>query len=188
MKTLYDLNVKTIDGQSSSLSRFRGNVMLVVNVASQCGLTPQYEQLQSLYHKYQPHGLEVLGFPCNQFAGQEPGSNEEIRAFCSLNYDVTFPMLVKVDVNGTSRHPLYRYLVAHQPVRESLPDGQLKPNLLQAGLLPEEETDVLWNFEKFLVDREGRAVARFSPDISADHPILVEAVENALYRENQMAS
>lgn len=188
MKTLYDLNVKTIDGDNARLARFRGKVMLVVNVASQCGLTPQYEQLQAFYRKYHSQGLEVLGFPCDQFAGQEPAGNKEIREFCSLNYDVTFPMFAKIDVNGESRHPLYRYLVAHQPVRETLPDGQLKPNLLKAGLLPEEETEVLWNFEKFLVDRQGRAIARFSPDITVEHPMLVEEIEKALCQINRMAS
>lgn len=188
MKTLYDLNVKTIDGDNARLARFRGKVMLVVNVASQCGLTPQYEQLQALYRQYHSQGLEVLGFPCDQFAGQEPGSNEEIREFCSLNYDVTFPLFAKIDVNGEGRHPLYRYLVEHQPVRETLPDGQLKPNLLKAGLLPEEETEVLWNFEKFLVDRQGLAIARFSPDITVEHPSVLKAIEKALHQEAQMAS
>lgn len=188
MKTLYDLNVKTIDGDNARLARFRGKVLLVVNVASQCGLTPQYAQLQALYRKYRSQGLEVLGFPCNQFGGQEPGNEADIREFCSLNYDVTFPMFAKIDVNGESRHPLFHYLITHQPVRETLPDGQLKPNLLKAGLLPEEETEVLWNFEKFLVDRDGRAMARFSPDIDVEHPVFIEALEHALHQAGKMAS
>lgn len=188
MKTLYDFNVKTIDGDNARLARFRGKVMLVVNVASQCGLTPQYEQLQALYRHYHAQGFEVLGFPCNQFGGQEPGNEAEIREFCTLNYDVTFPMFAKLNVNGEERHPLYRYLIEHQPVRETLPDGQLKPHLLRAGLLPEEETEVLWNFEKFLVNREGRAIARFSPDMTPQNPLLIRALEQALHQEVQLAS
>ncbi|MFA4132221.1 MULTISPECIES: glutathione peroxidase [unclassified Brevibacillus] len=140
--SLYDIAVKTISGEEKTLAAFKGKVLLIVNVASQCGLTPQYKGLQELYERYQDKGLVVLGFPCNQFAGQEPGTEEEIATFCDRNYGVTFPLFAKIDVNGPGTHPLYQYLKEHAP--------------------SEENPDIEWNFSKFLVDKDGRVVKRIS--------------------------
>ena len=145
MGTLYDIEVKTIDGKSQKLSAYAGKALLVVNVASKCGFTPQYTGLEALYRKYREDGLVVLGFPCDQFGHQEPGDEEEIRSFCSLKYDVTFPMFAKVDVNGAKTHPLYAHLKKAAP-----------------GLLGTEA--IKWNFTKFLVDPSGGKVTRFAPN------------------------
>ncbi len=144
MKSIYDFDATTIEGAAKSLSDFRGKVVLIVNTASQCGFTPQYEGLQALHQSYVDRGLAVLGFPCNQFGGQEPGSEGEIAAFCSLNYGVGFPMFAKIEVNGPQAHPLYRFLKAEK-----------------RGLFGTE--GIKWNFTKFLVDRSGSVVARFGP-------------------------
>ncbi|RNB54075.1 glutathione peroxidase [Brevibacillus gelatini] len=151
--SLYDIAVKTISGEEKTLAEYKGRVLLIVNTASQCGLTPQYKGLQELYTRYADKGFAVLGFPCNQFAAQEPGSEEEIAAFCDRNYGVTFPLFAKIDVNGPTAHPLYQYLKANAP------EGQGE--------------EIEWNFAKFLVDREGRIVkrigARVQPeDVAAD--------------------
>ena len=159
MATLYDFTVDDIEGHPVSLDRYKGKVLLVVNTASKCGFTPQYKGLEALYRKYRERGLEVLGFPCNQFGAQEPGSEQEIATFCETNYDVTFPMFAKVDVNGDAAAPLYRYLKREKP-----------------GLLGTEA--IKWNFTKFLVDRNGSVVARYAPN---DTPESLEAdVEKAL--------
>jgi len=159
--SVHDIGVKTIDGEETTLAEFKGKAVMVVNVASKCGFTPQYEALQKLYNDYHDRGFEILGFPCNQFGGQEPGSNEEIKEFCSLNWGVTFPMFDKVDVNGDGQHPLYAELTKH-------PDH--KGN---AG-------DVGWNFEKFLISPEGEVVARFRTNAKPDAPYMVSAVEEQL--------
>jgi glutathione peroxidase len=151
--SLYDFTVDDIAGHPVRLDRYRGKAVLVVNTASKCGFTPQYKGLEALYRKYHDQGLEVLGFPCNQFGGQEPGSEQEIAAFCESNYDVTFPMFAKVDVNGDKAAPLYRYLKSAKP-----------------GLLGTEA--IKWNFTKFLVDRSGKVVARYAPN---DTPESIEA-------------
>ena len=143
--TLYDFTVNDMAGQPVALDRYKGKVLLVVNTASKCGFTPQYKGLEALYRKYQDRGLAVLGFPCNQFGAQEPGNEREIATFCETNYDVTFPMLAKVDVNGDNAAPLYRYLKSAKP-----------------GLLGTEA--IKWNFTKFLVDRSGNVVARYAPN------------------------
>jgi glutathione peroxidase len=144
MTTLYDIEATTIEGAARPLGDYAGKVLLIVNVASKCGFTPQYSGLESLYRKYAGQGLEILGFPCNQFGAQEPGSEPEIAAFCSANYDVTFPMFAKIDVNGDKTHPLYRLLKREAP-----------------GLLGSEA--IKWNFTKFLVDRAGKVVKRYAP-------------------------
>lgn len=141
---IYSFKVKTIDGNETSLESFKGKVMLIVNVASKCGFTPQYKGLEELYREYKGKGLEVLGFPCNQFGAQEPGDENEIKNFCSLTYDVSFPMFAKVDVNGENTHPLYSYLKKKEK-----------------GLLGTEA--IKWNFTKFLVDKQGNVVDRFAP-------------------------
>ncbi len=145
MGTLYDIPVMTLDGTETTLAPYRGQVMLIVNVASQCGFTPQYAGLERLHQELGPKGLAVLGFPCNQFGDQEPGNADEIRNFCSLTYDVTFPLFAKVEVNGAGTHPLYRQLKRERP-----------------GLLGSES--IKWNFTKFLVGRDGRVLARFAPN------------------------
>jgi len=148
MASIYDFSAKTIDGTEQKLGEYRGKTMLIVNVASKCGFTPQYEGLEALYRKFKPKGLVVLGFPCDQFGHQEPGNEAEIKNFCSLNYDVSFPMFAKIDVNGSNTHPLYKYL-KHEA----------------KGLLGSEA--IKWNFTKFLVDKEGHVVKRYAP---ADTP------------------
>jgi glutathione peroxidase len=157
----YDHTLEALDGSTLDLDAFRGQPTLIVNVASKCGLTPQYEGLQSLYERYADRGLNIVGVPCNQFGEQEPGSPEEIATFCSANYGVTFPLTAKLDVNGANRHPLYDELTA-------TPDAEGK-----AG-------DVQWNFEKFLVSSDGEILARFRPLTTPDDPELLAAIEAAL--------
>jgi len=141
-KSVYDFSVKTIDNEEISLSDYEGKVLLIVNVASKCGYTPQYEGLEKLYQKYKDRGFEILAFPCNQFGGQEPGTNEDIKAFCSNIYNVTFPLFDKIDVNGDEAHPLYKYL------------RNAKPGIMGT-------TSIKWNFTKFLIDKNGFPVERF---------------------------
>jgi glutathione peroxidase len=156
--SVYDYSAKTLDGQDVSLADYRGQVLLIVNTASKCGFTPQYEGLEALYRQYKDRGLTILGFPCNQFGAQEPGNAEEIANFCSLTYDVTFPMLAKIDVNGPSAHPLYAFLKKEQK-----------------GILGSE--GIKWNFTKFLVGRDGEVVERFAPTTKPeDLKIAVEAL------------
>ena len=152
MTKIYDFTVNDIGGQPVKLDRYKNKVLLVVNTASKCGFTPQYKGLEALYRKYKDRGLEVLGFPCNQFGAQEPGNEQEIATFCETNYDVTFPMFSKVDVNGEGTSPVYRYLKSAKP-----------------GLLGTEA--IKWNFTKFLIDRDGNVVARFAPN---DTPESIE--------------
>ena len=159
--TLPDIPLKTLQGQDTTLGRYGDKALLIVNVASRCGLTPQYTQLEELQKEYGGRGFEVLGFPCNQFGEQEPGSAEEIETFCSVTYGVTFPMFEKIDVNGPGRHPLYDALTSY-------PDAEG-----QAG-------DIQWNFEKFLVAPGGQVVRRFRPLTTPDDPQVIEAIEEVL--------
>lgn len=181
---LYDIPVHKITGESSSLADYRGKVLLIVNVASKCGLTPQYDALEKLYSRFKDSGLAVLGFPANDFAGQEPGSNEEILGFCRSTFNVDFPMFSKIAVTGSETHPLYQALIAAQP--DASGDGRkafrenLEGYLKQHGATTNPEPGVLWNFEKFLVDRNGVCIERFSPEITPDDPALVAAIESAL--------
>ncbi|MEY2854879.1 MAG: hypothetical protein RL030_2011 [Pseudomonadota bacterium] len=154
----YDYTAKTLQGADKPLSDYRGEVLLIVNVASRCGFTPQYTGLEALYRKYRERGFEVLGFPCNQFGSQEPGTEAEIGQFCSTTYDVSFPLFAKVDVNGDNAHPLYQYLKGEKP-----------------GVLGTEA--IKWNFTKFLVDRNGSVVKRYAP---ADKPEAIDAEVAAL--------
>ena len=167
-----------IDGSATTLAQFGGKVLLVVNVASKCGLTPQYEGLEKLYQDKRAQGLEVLGFPANDFMGQEPGSDAEISDFCSTKFDVHFPLFSKIGVLGAAKHPLYAALVAAQP--EAIGEGPMREKLKAYGVEPADKAEVLWNFEKFLVGRDGAVVARFAPDVTADDPRLVAAIDQAL--------
>jgi glutathione peroxidase len=176
--SLYDIPLRQIDGSTRRLADFRGRVLLVVNVASKCGLTPQYAGLESLYQDKRAQGLEVLGFPANNFKGQEPGSDSEIADFCSVTYDVHFPLFSKISVLGADQHPLYSQLTAAQP--GAIGDGPFRERLRAYGVTPGNPSDVLWNFEKFLLSRRGDVVARFAPDVAADDPRLVSAIDAEL--------
>jgi glutathione peroxidase len=156
--SVHDAPVNTLAGQPSSLGDLAGRTLLVVNVASKCGLTPQYTGLEQLHERYADRGFSVVGFPCNQFGGQEPGSAEEIEQFCSTSYGVTFPMFEKIEVNGPDRHPIYEELTA-------LPDAE------------GEAGDIQWNFEKFLVSPDGKVLARFRPGTTPEDPALIAAIE-----------
>ena len=176
---IYDIPVRTLAGEPASLSTYAGKVLLIVNVASKCGLTPQYESLEKTFESRRERGLVVLGFPCNQFLAQEPGSSDEIAEFCTTNYGVTFPMFEKIDVNGAGRHALYRELVAEQPDAAEKDDA-FRQNLAKYGVKKADPADIFWNFEKFLVSRDGRVVGRFAPDVTPDDPLLRDAIEREL--------
>ncbi|NHZ37355.1 glutathione peroxidase [Massilia rubra] len=170
----------TMDGASATLSDYRGKVLLLVNVASQCGLTPQYAGLESLFEQHGEAGLVVIGFPANDFGAQEPGTNEEIAAFCDTSFGVRFPIAQKIAVTGPDRHRLYAALTLAQPVAVDTSGGALRAKLAGYGMKQADPSDVLWNFEKFLVSREGHVVGRFSPDVAPDDPALVEAIAREL--------
>jgi glutathione peroxidase len=179
MTAIQEIPLKTIRGTDASLADYAGKVLLVVNVASKCGLTPQYEGLEKLYKDYQDKGLVVLGFPANDFKEQEPGSNEEIESFCTTNYGVDFPMFEKLVATGADKHPLYAALTTAVP--EKTGDAQLWRDRLKGyGIDATEDPEVLWNFEKFLIDRDGNVVGRFAPQVAPDDTALVGAIEKAL--------
>ncbi len=159
VESIYSLPLKDIDGKETSLKSYEGKVLLIVNVASKCGYTPQYAGLERLQEKYKDKGLMVLGFPCNQFGHQEPGTGEEIKEFCSSKYQVTFPLFEKIEVNGPNRHPLYTVL---------------------AGKEAPFPGDIRWNFTKFLVGRDGKVLKRFESSVKPESPQMVEAIESAL--------
>lgn len=168
-----------IDGNADSLARHAGKVLLVVNVASKCGLTPQYEGLEKLFRSYRDRGFEVLGFPANDFGAQEPGTNAEITSFCTTNYGVSFPLFSKADVTGPGKQPLYVALTAAAP--KKLGDAEaFRERLRSHGMKPTEDPEVLWNFEKFLIGRDGKVAARFVPATPPDDPALITAIEAAL--------
>ena len=177
---IQDIPLKTINGENSSLGNYAGKVLLVVNVASKCGLTPQYAGLESVYEKYRSRGLVVLGFPCNDFAAQEPGTNAEIQQFCETRFGVQFPLFDKLTVKSQGRHPLYVELIQAQPRAQFKPGSDFRAKLESYGIRPQNDSDVLWNFEKFLVSRDGTVIGRFAPDMTPDDPILVAAIETAL--------
>ncbi|MBA2936011.1 glutathione peroxidase [Sphingomonas sp. CGMCC 1.13654] len=179
MTDLQTIPLKTIDGRDSSLGAYAGKVLLVVNTASKCGLTPQYEGLESLYTKYRDDGFAVLGFPANNFAGQEPGSDDEIASFCTTSFSVDFPMFSKISVAGEDKHPLYAALIAAEPEAEGT--TTFRERLEGYGMTPNPEPEVLWNFEKFLIGRDGDVVARFSPDMAPDDDRIVSAIERELH-------
>jgi len=160
-KSIYDFTINSIDGESAPLSKFQGKVVLVVNVASRCGFTPQYSALEKVYEKYKGRGFVIVGFPANNFGGQEPGSNQEIKTFCSTKYNVTFPMMAKVSVKGDDKTPLYQFLT----------DKTANPST--GG-------EIQWNFTKFLIGPDGRPVARFEPNVTPDDPQVTAAIEKEL--------
>jgi glutathione peroxidase len=178
--SILDIPVKKITGEDTTLGEFKGHVLLVVNVASKCGLTPQYEGLETIYEQYKGQGLVVAGFPANDFRAQEPGTNEEIQSFCTTNFGVKFPLFDKITVVGPEKHPLYEALIAEQPKAVSLSDVPFREKLKGYGIDGNPEPEVLWNFEKFLVSRKGDVVERFAPDTQADAPELVAAIEAEL--------
>jgi glutathione peroxidase len=159
--SLYDFTVNSIDGQPAPLAAYKGKVLLVVNVASKCGFTPQYKALEALYEKYKDQGLVVIGFPANNFMAQEPGTNEEIKTFCSRTYNVTFPMYTKISVKGDDKAPLYQFLT-------------------DKGANPNTGGEIKWNFTKFLVARDGTIISRFEPAVKPDSPEVIAAIEKAL--------
>lgn len=160
-KSVYDFTLNSIDGQPSPLSSFKGKVVMLVNVASKCGYTPQYSALESTYEKYKDRGLVIVGIPANNFGAQEPGTNEEIKTFCSRKYNVTFPMMAKVSVKGSDQTPLYQFLT-------------------DKTLNPATGGEIKWNFTKFIFDRDGNAIARFEPEVTPDSPQVTAAIEKAL--------
>ena len=180
---IYDITVKDMDGSDVSLANYKGKVLLIVNVASKCGLTPQYEGLEALYQKYKDQGLEILAFPCNQFLGQEPGTNEEIQSFCSLNYNVTFPLFDKIDVNGEAESPLYTYLKKQAPFK-GYPEGteefatMLDEIHQKTGTGFDQGDAIRWNFGKFLVSKDGKTILRFEPMVTPD--MMEEAIQEFL--------
>lgn len=160
-QSIYDISVRTIDGKTIKLSEYKNKVILIVNVASECGYTPQYEGLESIYEKYKSQGFVVLGFPCNQFGGQEPGTNEEIKTFCSSKFNVKFPLFDKIEVNGGNRHPLY---------------------VLLAGKDSAFPGDITWNFNKFLIGRDGKLITRFDSSIEPESQKLIGLLEQELIK------
>jgi glutathione peroxidase len=168
MAEIYDIPVNRIDGATSSLGDFAGKVILVVNVASKCGLTPQYEGLEKVYEDYKDKGLVVAGFPANEFGAQEPGTNDEIASFCTTNFGVKFPMFEKIVVKGEGQHPLYAALTKAVPVAEGV--GDRAP----------ADGSILWNFEKFIVGKDGHVARRFSPRMAPEDPVIVGAIEEEL--------
>jgi glutathione peroxidase len=179
-ESVLDIPVKKITGEDTSLAEFKGHVLLVVNVASKCGLTPQYEGLEKIYEQYKGQGLVVAGFPANDFKAQEPGTNEEIQTFCTTNFGVKFPMFEKITVVGPEKHPLYQALIAAQPKAVSVSEIPWRDKLKGYGIEANAEPELLWNFEKFLVSRTGQVVERFAPDTQPDAPELKAAIESEL--------
>jgi len=178
--SLHDIPLTRIDGSPDTLGAHAGKALLIVNVASKCGLTPQYEGLESLYREYRERGLEVLGFPANDFNGQEPGTDAEIGEFCRSIYGVEFPMYSKIAVKGPGKHPLYQALIEARPTAEFTPDSTFMARLKQSGKADMDDPEVHWNFEKFVIDRHGSVIGRFGPDTDPQDPSIIRAVETAL--------
>ncbi len=178
MTALVDIEYRSMDGDTEKLADREGEVVLVVNVASQCGLTPQYDGLQQLYADRSDDGLTILAFPANDFGAQEPGTDAEIAEFCTSEYSVTFPVMSKISVVGDDQHPLYAALTDEAPTADG--KAEMRETLRGHGLTPTDDPDVLWNFEKFLIGKDGSVVARFSPAVAPDDPTLVSAIETEL--------
>lgn len=179
MTDLSTIPLTRIDGTPDTLGDHAGKVLLVVNVASKCGLTPQYEGLEALYKQYKDSGFEVLGFPANDFGAQEPGTDEEIVEFCSINYGVSFPLFTKADVTGEGKQPLYQELTGAIPTKQGDVEG-MKERFKGYGMTPNDDPEVLWNFEKFLIAKDGTVAGRFAPATAPSDPLLVDAIEAEL--------
>jgi len=179
MADLAQIPLTRIDGKPDSLAQHQGKVLLVVNVASKCGLTPQYEGLEKLYTTYKDRGFEVLGFPANDFGAQEPGTHEEIAEFCQVNYGVTFPLFAKADVSGPAKQPLYAALTSAVPTKQGDVEG-MKERLKSYGMTSNDDPEVLWNFEKFVIAKDGTVAGRFAPATTPEDPTLVAAIEAEL--------
>lgn len=177
---IYDIPVKTIDGGDTTLGAYKDKVLLLVNVASECGLTPQYTALEKLYEENRDSGFEILGFPANNFGAQEPGTEAEIKEFCSTKYDVQFPMFSKISVKGDDQHPLYKHLIETKSEPDINNGDGFEERLKNFGHTRETPTEVLWNFEKFLIGKNGEVVARIAPDVTPDDERLVEKVKAEL--------
>jgi glutathione peroxidase len=177
---IYSTRVKTIEAVETDLSDYKGKVLMIVNVASKCGLTPQYEGLEKIYERFRDHGFEVLGFPANNFLGQEPGADEEILTFCTTNYNVQFPLFSKISVKGEHKHLLYKKLTAERPSPDIDNGPGFEEKLAGFGQTRERPDDILWNFEKFIVGRDGKVAARVAPDVTADDPRVIAKIESAL--------
>ncbi|WP_232492901.1 glutathione peroxidase [Novosphingobium kaempferiae] len=179
MADLASIPLTRIDGKPDTLGDHAGNVLLVVNVASKCGLTPQYEGLEAIYEEYKGKGFEILGFPANDFGAQEPGTHEEIVEFCKLNYGVSFPLFAKADVTGDAKQPLYAALTEAVPTKQGDVEG-MKEKFRGYGMTPNDDPEVLWNFEKFLIARDGSVAGRFAPGTDPKDPLLTGAIEAEL--------
>src|SRR3954447_16453155 len=178
MSDLGEIKFNTMDGGEASLEDYAGDVLLVVNVASQCGLTPQYAGLQELYSDLHGEGFSVLGFPANNFGGQEPGTDEEIAQFCETSYHVTFPVFSKISVLGDDQHPLYQALTSSMPTAPG--KDEMRDRFRGFGMTPTEDPDILWNFEKFVIARDGHVAARFAPAVTPDDPELRAVIDAEL--------
>jgi glutathione peroxidase len=179
MSELSQIPLKTINGADASLADYAGKVLLAVNVASKCGLTPQYEGLEALHERLEGQGFSVLGFPANDFGAQEPGNNDEIASFCTTNFGVKFPMFEKISVIGEDKHPLYQALTAAVPAKQGDPEA-FREKLRGYGMTPNPDPEVLWNFEKFVIARDGSVAARFSPTTAPDDSELLAVIEAEL--------
>lgn len=178
MKTnLLEIPVRRANGTPTSLNEFKGKVLLLVNVASQCGLTPQYDGLAKLYEQYGERGFTVVAFPANEFGAQEPGTNAEIQEFCQTNFGIKFPVFEKIVVKGEGQHPIYTNLTQAIPKAIKRPDSKFEALLKQHNLLNSGPGEITWNFEKFLVNRQGQVVGRFAPDITPNDQVLIDAIE-----------
>lgn len=180
MASIYEIPVKKITGEDATLGEYKGKVLVVVNVASKCGLTAQYEGLEKLYENYGAKGVVVAGFPANDFNQQEPGTDAEIHSFCTGNFGVKFPMYGKIPVVGAEKHALYKTLIAAQPKATSVNEPSWREKLKGYGITPNPEPEILWNFEKFIVSKTGEIVARFAPDTTPDAPEFIKAIETEL--------
>jgi glutathione peroxidase len=179
-ENIYDIPVRRNDGTETTLAEYEGKVLLLVNVASKCGLTPQYEGLEKLYETYKDKGFEVLGFPANNFLAQEPGTDEEILDFCQTNYNVSFPIFQKISVKGDDQHELYHYLTAAKGDADISNGNAFEEKLAGFGQTRAESSDILWNFEKFIIGKDGSIAARISPDVTADDERVIEKINAEL--------
>lgn len=177
---VYGFSVRKINGADATLGDYKNKVLLLVNVASQCGLTPQYDALEKVYEQFHERGFEILGFPANEFGAQEPGTNAEIQEFCRVNYGVKFTMFEKIVVTGDGQHPLYQFLTEAKPEAQLPAGSNFEEKLKNYGVTRAKKKDILWNFEKFLVNRHGEVIARFSPDTKPDDPMITHAIQKAL--------